>query len=295
MDKTIKLLDGRTLGYTEHGDLGGYPVFFVHGNPGSRYMRHIDETLAKRHGVRIITPDRPGYGLSDYQEKRTLLGFPEDIRQLADALNITSFSIFGVSAGGPYVAATAYRLPERVATAAMVSSTAPFDEMPNPYEGMNSQYVQAFKAAALPELALRPLVANADKAIMKDLDAYWSAVLERAGSGDRPLLEQPEYKKQILDYWPEATRQGSDGRVREAKILVSPWGFLLEDIQPTIHLWYWEEDHIVPIEHGQYLANRIPNSVTHFLPGGGHFGVFLAWSEILETLWDTVAKGRANG
>jgi len=294
VDKTIKLLDGRTLGYTEHGDLAGYPVFFVHGNPGSRYMRHIDETIAVHQGVRIITPDRPGYGLSDYQEKRTLLDFPDDIRQLADALGIRSFSIFGVSAGGPYVAATAYRLPDRVTAAAMVSSTAPFDEIPDPYEGMNPQYVQAFKAAALPEMALRPIVANADKAIIKDPEAYWSAVLERAGSGDRSLLEQQAYKKQILGYWPEATRQGSKGRVREAKILVSSWGFRLEDIQPTVHLWYWEEDQIVPVEHGRYLASRIPNSVEHFRSGGGHFGVFLAWGEILEVLMET-AQGRADG
>ena len=90
-------------------------------------MRHPDENIVENMGVRIITPDRPGYGYSDFQPKRVLLDFPDDISQLAEALGIKQFSIFGVSAGGPYVAACAYKLGEQITNAAIVSGSAPFN------------------------------------------------------------------------------------------------------------------------------------------------------------------------
>ena len=35
-DDRLVLSDGRTIAYTEWGDLAGRPVFFFHGTPGSR-------------------------------------------------------------------------------------------------------------------------------------------------------------------------------------------------------------------------------------------------------------------
>jgi len=64
-DGTIRLKDGRLLGYAEYGDRQGRPVFFFHGTPGSRRMRHPDDQMAKAARVRLITVDRPGYGTSD--------------------------------------------------------------------------------------------------------------------------------------------------------------------------------------------------------------------------------------
>ena len=74
------------------------------------------------------------------------------------------------------------------------------------------------------------------------------------------------------------------GMRREAHILVSPWGFPLEEIRPEVDLWYWEGDSIVPPQMGHYLAARIPRAVPHFLPGGGHFSLFAHWKEILKPL-----------
>ncbi|MBL6982753.1 MAG: alpha/beta hydrolase, partial [Anaerolineales bacterium] len=157
-DKFAQLKDGRTQAYTEHGDLSGKVVFFIHGNPSSRLMRHPDESIVENLGVRVITPDRPGYGFSDFQPKRKLLDFPDDIAQLADSLGIDKFGIFGVSAGGPYTCACAYKLSERITKAALVSGSAPFDR-PNAYEGISDTWRAAFKMSTWPEWLLRPLLA----------------------------------------------------------------------------------------------------------------------------------------
>src|SRR5699024_1947321 len=59
------LPDGRRLAYSEQGDPAGRPLLLLHGTPGSRLQRHPDGELARRAGVRLVTVDRPGFGLSD--------------------------------------------------------------------------------------------------------------------------------------------------------------------------------------------------------------------------------------
>ena len=61
---TISLDDGRVLGYEEWGDPEGEPLFFLHGTPGCRLSRHPDATLWGQLKLRVITMDRPGYGVS---------------------------------------------------------------------------------------------------------------------------------------------------------------------------------------------------------------------------------------
>src|SRR5437762_13825444 len=100
-DNIFHLRNGRVLGYAEYGDPTGTPVFFFHGLPGSRRQRHPDDSIAIELGARIITIDRPGYGLSDFQQGRKLLGWPDDVAQLVNSLKIDQFAAIGVSGGGP--------------------------------------------------------------------------------------------------------------------------------------------------------------------------------------------------
>ena len=65
----IILPDGRRLGFAEYGIRAGIPIFYFHGCPGSRLDALLVEPVAKRFGVRLIALDRPGFGISDYQEE----------------------------------------------------------------------------------------------------------------------------------------------------------------------------------------------------------------------------------
>jgi pimeloyl-ACP methyl ester carboxylesterase len=62
VEQRIRLEDGRTLAYSEHGNPSGQPVLFFHGLPSSRLM-HPDEVVTRSLGARLITIDRPGFGL----------------------------------------------------------------------------------------------------------------------------------------------------------------------------------------------------------------------------------------
>jgi pimeloyl-ACP methyl ester carboxylesterase len=280
---SIRLRDGRRLAFAEYGDPSGEPVLFIHGNPGSRYMRHPDDRLTYNLGVRLIVPDRPGYGLSDYQPERTLKDFPADIDQLANMLGVGRFAIAGVSAGGPYVAASAWKLGERVTRAAIVAGAAPFDR-PKAVEGVNRDYRNAYALAAWPEWLLHPILAMHDRTVRKNPRRALAGLMAHCSPEDRAILSDPAIGAQVQGYRIEATHQGVRGMRREASILVSPWGFPLEEIRTEVHLWYWEGDSIVPPQMGRYLASRLPRAVPHFLPGGGHFSIFTHWKDILATL-----------
>jgi pimeloyl-ACP methyl ester carboxylesterase len=59
-NQTIKLNDGRTLGYAECGDPQGKPIIEFHGNPSSRLGGMLFDEAARKLGIRVIGIDRPG-------------------------------------------------------------------------------------------------------------------------------------------------------------------------------------------------------------------------------------------
>jgi len=81
------------------GDLNGFPVFSLHGTPGSRFGRHYDESAYIEVGARVITYDRPGYGGSDRHRGRRVVDCVSDVALIADALGVERFAVTGGSGG----------------------------------------------------------------------------------------------------------------------------------------------------------------------------------------------------
>src|SRR5918995_4852185 len=125
----MTLPDGRILCFDEHGPPEGTPLMYFHGSPSARVEWALfgDEPLLERLGIRLIVPDRPGGGLSDFQPGRRYGDWPHDVSALANALEIARFSVLGFSAGGPYAAACALALPDRLSHVGLVSSLGPHD------------------------------------------------------------------------------------------------------------------------------------------------------------------------
>ena len=124
---TISLADGRLLGYREEGPPDAPAVLLLHATPGSRLAYPGD---GERAGVRLIVAERPGYGLSDPKPGRSLLGWPGDVAQLADARGVQRFAVLGISGGGPAALACGYVLRERVGAVGLADTIGPYVDEP---------------------------------------------------------------------------------------------------------------------------------------------------------------------
>jgi pimeloyl-ACP methyl ester carboxylesterase len=101
-DNTIKLHDGRNLDFSEYGKEDGISLLLFHGTPGSRIFNSFENaTWIKKFGMHVITPERPGFGLSDPAPGRTIIDWASDVGELADYLGLDKFYVAGGSGGGP--------------------------------------------------------------------------------------------------------------------------------------------------------------------------------------------------
>ncbi len=279
----IILKDNRILAYAVSGDPGGKPVFLFHGLPGSRFFAPYPELTAKA-GVRLITLDRPGYGGSTFQPHRRFLDWPADVLQVADRLGINTFAVAGHSGGGPYVAACAYALPDRVRAAAFICAAGPI-ESPKAWQHMDGLNRAGFRMGRfIPWPLWRLLI----WIFFRDGYRRPETVMEREASSrpaaDAELWKLDSVREVCYASTREAFRPGTTGHAWEARLLTRPWGIPLDRIRVPAHLWHGSADRTTPIAMAKTLAGRIPQCQTHYFEGEAHLLIFPHWQEILSVL-----------
>ena len=267
-NQQIKLRDGRSLGYAEYGDADGKPVFYFHGFPGSRIDWPLFDTdaVAARLNARIIAVDRPGMGLSDFKRARKLLDWPDDVIELADALQVDRFAVLGISGGGPYAAACAFKIPQRLTATTIVCGMGPF-EAPGAKQGISWFY------PGKPSVIRRLILMLTSMGIRKNPGQFLSRSKEMLPEPDRLLLNQPKLAKAYLDTIGESLRSGISGVNHDAKLYTRMWQFRLTDIAVEVHLWHGELDINVPISVGRYVSDAIPNCHATFLKDEAHISL----------------------
>ena len=270
MTGSVTLPDGRVLAFEEYGDPSGFPVLSCHGGLSSRLDAAPAHEAAVAKGVRLISPDRPGVGLSTYQPGRRLLDWPADVERLTEGLGIGRFAVMGWSAGGPYAAVCAAKLPRRVRAAALLSSSVPLDVY-------GTQRGLSFDDRVLLTLSQRaPWLASA---VMKASIVHASntrllrAVLRAFPPADRSILTEWGTPDQALAFLREAVRQGTSGCVQDYRIFGDPWGFALDEIRVPVHIWEGSEDRTGPPDYREFLRRHIPGATVTVVPGEGHLSL----------------------
>lgn len=279
----IRLHDGRRLGYADYGEGDGAPVFAFHGTPGSRLMLRVADEPAKRLGIRLIAPDRPGFGLSNLQPGRTLVDWPDDLVQLADALGIRRFSVAGISGGGPYAAACAWKIAGRLDQVAIISGVGPVagaELTPGLAWRHRALFGVSERAPRLTRRALR----LGELAWKRAAGLAFGTVLAFAAPVDRPILRRESVRRALTDGIKEAFREGSAGLAHELALFARPWAFSLRQIEIPVRLWHGEADRLVPVAMGRHLAAAIPRCRAEFLPDAGHAWIFAHAEELLRAL-----------
>ena len=251
---------------------GGKPIFYFHGWPGSRLEAKLAAPTARRFNARLIAVDRPGFGGSDFKPNRTLLDWPLDVCEVADALGIDRFAVAGVSGGGPYALACARRIPERLTSVAIVCGLGPLAS-PAIRAGMSPLARRTFYLCRNAPWLLRMVFARTAWRLKRDFKWYLAHISDALPPADRRALFESDLKDIIVASTLEAVRRGTRGSAWEGHLYASPWPFRLEDISKEIHLWHGEEDVTVPASMGRHVAETLAKCQPRFYPGEGHFSL----------------------
>jgi pimeloyl-ACP methyl ester carboxylesterase len=271
---TCQLLDGRDLAYAEYGDLSGKPVFYFHGNPGCRLDPMLmDQDVLIGRNIHLIAPDRPGVGLSTFQNKRRLSDWPADVTCLADRLGLDKFSVMGLSGGGPYGLACAHQIAPRLTRAVVVSGIGPLDN-PELTRGMGPGRFYFYGARIHPLLA-EGFLAMMTRGMKANKKTQTSSPPPGMPAVDQEIMQNPRIGKVFSDLMEEAVHSGYKGVAWDATLLARAWGFRLEEILMPVSLWHGEMDMNVPIAMGRRVANLIPECNARYYPNEGHFSLLI--------------------
>lgn len=266
----VPLADGRLLGYAEYGRPEGRPLVYCHGFPGSRLEAALAAPLAERLGVRLIAPDRPGFGLSSPQPGRRIGDWPADLSQLLQALKIDTFCLLGVSGGAPYALAAACSLP-KVQQVGLVCGL-------GPVEADSLAAMSPLGRCALQIARRAPwLAAGGYRLLARTICRHSARFLGWMTAGvpavDRAILARPEVRAAILASFRESVRQGGAAGAEELLLYARPWDIAPSACRVPVRLWHGELDATVPVIFGRRLAARLPNCRATFLTEEGHYSL----------------------
>lgn len=266
----VERADGRTIVVGDIGAPDARPILFCHGGNDCRLEALWIADAVAAAGVRMVTPDRPGFGGSTHDPRRTFVSWVDDARVVLDQLELERVDVVGLSGGGPHALALAARLPERIGRVDVVASPCPWQ-------------VSGFMRGLWPPIAITYLAARyAPTWIFRGLQRAMNdparnvRYASRMPAPDaRLLLGRAEVSAALVRSVSEAHAQGFDGAVHEWRLYTRPWGFEVGEIQRPVRLWYGDSDGMAPPAMGRWLAEHIDGSTLEVVPDRAHLSIFV--------------------
>ena len=273
----ITLPDGRQLGYCIVGK--GKPVVYFHGTAGSRLEVQLLRELASKSNLQIIGVDRPGYGLSTFNQRKHLQGFNSDVNSLTEHLGITQFAILGWSGGGVFALAYLACHSERVTNAVIAGTPSlPFDvstahNMPFARFIMKIPYVGFF---AMKRMRSQVLKANGDiPAFLRSRQG--KQMFHACSRSDLKFFSDVAWMTLMYRSMAEAFRQGDGVKavLREHQAFMKPWSFSFSRIPAgKLVIWQGSQDKTCRVANAYLIAKNVLGSQLDVFEGAGHCVMF---------------------
>ena len=288
----LTLSDGRILGYAILGDKKGKPILYFHGWPGTRLDISCFDEVAKKLGANIIAIDRPGCGLSTYQEWRKVSDWAFDVNELAEELSLDKFSILGFSTGGVYALDYALHYPERIVKLGLVSSLPYFViDYSNSDKPFHLKMVKGLSRFPLFGRSISRIISSTGISNYKrNPEKEYERSLKTLPNIDRKTWEEPSIKKWFLDdYIPDLTRAKLKGYSYDLflllKSLANPEKLSYKiGVDFPVYFWHGENDDIVPPISSIEQQKLIIDSELILYPLEGHKVIYTHFEEIISKL-----------
>jgi pimeloyl-ACP methyl ester carboxylesterase len=277
----MKTADGNVLEYLEVGDPQGQPVVYLHGTPGTAGSAVLYGDAADQLGVRLVAVSRPGYGESSTTAPG-LLSVGHDIGALATGLGIETFSVLGVSGGGPFALAVGAAIGPRIRSILVAAGPAPIREVAPDMLGPEDLEALDLLAAGEVDRA----VAVVTDGVRRDfgpmvglpLGEFEAAFRAMVPAEERYFDSRPEERATFFADLHRAFDR-YDGFVRDNLSWCGPWDFRLGDVAAPVRLSYGDADSMGPLAHGEWLHGQLESSQLTVHPGAGHGDVTFGLAE----------------
>lgn len=282
--KTIKLMDGRVLEYREYGDPRGTPVLFFHGCIHSRRTIHPHSKYAETNGIRLIVPERPGFGASTLlprQHEPDL--YAGDIRQLLEHLGIDKVRVFSDASGAQSAFLCACYLAQKIEKAAIVT-VYPEPRFDFPEKALKAERIMLRTYQKLPAVFHSHIARIITRNLSRNPDNYFNSVMDQMPESDRAIITTPEHRAIVAESFENAYPNNIRGFTDDFMQRVKPWPFDIGQCKIETVIWHGSANSIVPIETAKKIATTLSNATLRTVEGGGHYIIISHWDEILAEL-----------
>lgn len=244
MNKFKRTAQGPGIAYAERGQ--GETLIFLHGIGGNR--RNWDGELQHfGRAYRAVAMDFRGYGDSDaIEDGFEFTDFVSDVTRVLDTLGVQKAHVVGLSMGGLVAQALYGRVPERIASLALVACRAADEPVLPP----------ARREAFIRE-RLEPLRAGGSEALAVSLAPKLLGSTASADARDQVMASLRKVR-------PDAYFKIMEARMRVAPML-DPGTVRV----PTLVVGS-DEDQVAPLEQMRALAAAIPGARLKEIRSAGH-------------------------
>lgn len=279
-DHVITLSSGRKLAYAEYGDPRGVPMFYFHGWPGSRLQGELVHEVGRKRGLRIVSPDRPGIGRSDFQPGRRLLDWPADLTELAAHLGWTNFHVLGVSGGGPYVLACAHAMPERLLSAGVICGAPPLREV-GMQELMWTYRMALWGQRHMPMLLGAGLAVSGRFMQLPVNSPLMAAFVRKMCARDQLALHTPELYRILMASGHVGVTSSVRSVSTDGNIYSSDWGIDFSSVRFPIRYWHGGRDSNIPVSMVERFVRKMPNAKLTVFEEDGHYSLPMLCGEVI--------------
>jgi len=291
----ITLRDGRKLSYLDYKNpsknkVNNTPqdvILLLHNLMGSAYEIPPDsDQVIRDQGLRIIIPERPGYGDSDPKKNRNHQDFCQDIKELLNTLKIEKVKVIAHSIGGVYALALAEFLPERVERIAMVNAVTRVDDM------RQAKPVPILVTAVLQSVRFAPFLIELilKMAIGKDLEEFYEQQLTyirptvEGRAADINLLSRRNYRDYSILNLKQSSKQGVSTWANELSLSFTEWDFKVTNTQMEYQFWHGDQDDVISIHAAKRLAKNLNTINFNHLKNETHFLFSRHFNQVVEQL-----------
>jgi pimeloyl-ACP methyl ester carboxylesterase len=235
--------------------------------------------------MRLISPNRPGYGDSTMVRTPSLLAAGRDSAALAEALELHEYAVMGISGGGPFAVASAVCDRARVRALAVVGGVGPWRELDPATENIESRaHLELLDAGDLDGAwaGFRREIEE-DLAGLRGLDddARVDAFLGESGSSTSDLIGNSEYRA----LWASNIAlilANPEGWAYDSLCWGGRWDVDPRDIAAPTTVWDTDVD---GAPHATWYAEHISGAELFLFTGESHVDACDShWPEVLDGL-----------